>query len=153
MSGPTAASAVTVRRARTLAQAYRRFGEVDAGTSPLYEHMAIAVSESDEALRAIEAAPAGKRSTSAVRQLSISTSIASASPTATDNRWATRGRRSSCRARSSETGPSRRGRRSATAAPLATARSAWPCRPIGAARRGDRALLVRRPLAGVGGDS
>jgi hypothetical protein len=41
---------------------YRHFGEVDAaGTSPLYEHVAIALSESDEALRAIEAAPARRR--------------------------------------------------------------------------------------------
>ena len=39
-----------------------RFGEVDAaGTSPLYERVAVALSESDEALRAIEAAPARKR--------------------------------------------------------------------------------------------
>jgi hypothetical protein len=45
-----------------LAQVYRRFGEVDAvGTSPLYERVAVALSESDEALRAIEAAPARKR--------------------------------------------------------------------------------------------
>jgi hypothetical protein len=41
---------------------YRRFGEVDAaGTSALYERVAIALSESDEALRAIETAPARKR--------------------------------------------------------------------------------------------
>jgi hypothetical protein len=41
---------------------YRRFGEVDAGeTSPLYERVAVALSESEEALRAIEAAPARKR--------------------------------------------------------------------------------------------
>jgi hypothetical protein len=41
---------------------YRHFGEVDAaGTSPLYERVAIALSESDEALRAIEAAPPRKR--------------------------------------------------------------------------------------------
>jgi hypothetical protein len=47
---------------RTLAQAYRRFGEVDAaGGSPLYERVAVALSTSDEALRAIEAAPARKR--------------------------------------------------------------------------------------------
>jgi len=31
---------------------YRRFGEVAAGTSPLYERVAVAVSESGEALRA-----------------------------------------------------------------------------------------------------
>src|SRR3977135_3253648 len=49
-------------RGRTLAQVYRHFGEVDAAeTSPLYEHVAVALSESDEALRAIEAAPARKR--------------------------------------------------------------------------------------------
>jgi hypothetical protein len=41
---------------------YRRFGEVDAAeTSPLYARVAVALSESDEALRAIKAAPAGKR--------------------------------------------------------------------------------------------
>jgi hypothetical protein len=51
-----------VARARTLAQVYRHFGEVDAaGTSPLYERVAVALSESEEALRAIEAAPARKR--------------------------------------------------------------------------------------------
>lgn len=49
-------------RARTLAQVYRRFGEVDAaGTSPLYERVAVALGESDEALRAIETVPARKR--------------------------------------------------------------------------------------------
>ncbi len=49
-------------RARTLAQVYRHFGEVDAAeTSPLYEAVAVALSESGEALRAIEAAPARKR--------------------------------------------------------------------------------------------
>jgi hypothetical protein len=48
--------------ARTLAQAYRHFGEADAaGTSPLYERLAVALSESGEALRAIETAPARKR--------------------------------------------------------------------------------------------
>jgi hypothetical protein len=40
---------------------YRHFGEVDAETSPLYERVAAALSESGEALRAIEAAPARKR--------------------------------------------------------------------------------------------
>jgi hypothetical protein len=41
---------------------YRHFGEVDAaGTSPLYERVAVALSESDEALAAIEAAPARKQ--------------------------------------------------------------------------------------------
>ena len=62
MPGPTAASAVPLGRARTLAKVYRHFGEVDAaGTSPLYERVAVALSESGEALRAIEAAPARKR--------------------------------------------------------------------------------------------
>src|SRR3954467_10362431 len=45
----------------TLAAVYRRFGEVDAGASPLYQRVAVALSESGEALRAIEAAPARKR--------------------------------------------------------------------------------------------
>src|SRR5215467_11733767 len=62
MPAPTAGSAVPVGRARTLTHVYRHFGEVDAvGTSPLYERVAVALSESDEALRAIEAAPARKR--------------------------------------------------------------------------------------------
>ena len=47
--------------ARTLAQVYRHFGEAAAGTSPLYERVAVALSGSDEALRAVEAAPARKR--------------------------------------------------------------------------------------------
>ena len=48
--------------ARTLAQQYRHFGEVEAaGTSPLYERVAVALSESDEALRALEAVPARRR--------------------------------------------------------------------------------------------
>jgi hypothetical protein len=48
--------------ARTLAELYRRFGEVEAaGTSPLYERVAVALSESAEALRAVEAAPARRR--------------------------------------------------------------------------------------------
>jgi len=51
MPGPTAGSAVPVGRARTLAQVYRHFGEVDAaGTSPLYERVAVALSESNAAL-------------------------------------------------------------------------------------------------------
>jgi hypothetical protein len=51
-----------VGKARTLAEVYRHFGEVDAaGTSPLYERVAVALSESGEALRAIEAVPARKR--------------------------------------------------------------------------------------------
>src|ERR671930_2200153 len=62
MPSPTAGSAAPVRETRTLAQTYRRFAEVDAAeTSPLYERVAVALSESDEALRAIEAAPARRR--------------------------------------------------------------------------------------------
>jgi hypothetical protein len=62
MAGPTAGSAAPAGRARTLAEVYRHFGDVDAaGTSPLYERVAVALSESGEALRAIEAAPARKR--------------------------------------------------------------------------------------------
>ena len=48
--------------ARSLAQVYRRFAEADhPDASPLCKHVALALSESDEALRAIEAAPARKR--------------------------------------------------------------------------------------------
>jgi hypothetical protein len=62
MQGPTAGSAGPGGRARTLAEVYRHFGEVDAAAaSPLYECVAVALSESGEALRAIEAAPARKR--------------------------------------------------------------------------------------------
>lgn len=47
---------------RTLAQVYRHFGEAQAAkTSPVYAHLAVALSESDDALRAIEGAPAGTR--------------------------------------------------------------------------------------------
>src|SRR5690349_19013300 len=62
MPGPTAAGAAPAGRARTLTQMYRRFAEVNlAGTSPLYERVAVALSESAEALRAIETAPARRR--------------------------------------------------------------------------------------------
>ncbi|MER5216702.1 hypothetical protein ABT063_40765 [Streptomyces sp. NPDC002838] len=41
---------------------HRHFGEVDAAeTSSLYERVAVALSESDEALRAIEAARLARR--------------------------------------------------------------------------------------------
>ena len=46
---------------RTLASVYRAFGEVDAAGAPLYERVAVALSESEEALRAIESAPARRR--------------------------------------------------------------------------------------------
>ena len=62
MPGRSTGSAVSAGAGRTLAQVYRRFGEVDAaGTSPLYERVAVALSESGKALRAIETAPARKR--------------------------------------------------------------------------------------------
>jgi hypothetical protein len=62
MPGPTAARALPVGRARTLAQVYRHVGEVEAAdTSPLYQRVAVALSASEEALGAIEAAPAGRR--------------------------------------------------------------------------------------------
>jgi len=48
--------------ARALGQVYRRFAEADhSDASPLYNRVALALSESDAALRAIEAAPARKR--------------------------------------------------------------------------------------------
>jgi hypothetical protein len=40
---------------------YRRFGEADGETSPLYQRVAVALSESETALRAIQTAPACKR--------------------------------------------------------------------------------------------
>jgi hypothetical protein len=49
-----------VRRTRTTAEVYRRFGEVDAAGT-LYEAVAVALSGSAEALRAIETVPARKR--------------------------------------------------------------------------------------------
>jgi len=59
---PARVSTTDREPARTLAEVYRRFGEVDAaGTSPLYERVAVALSESGEAMRAIETAPARKR--------------------------------------------------------------------------------------------
>jgi hypothetical protein len=45
----------------TLAQRYRRFGEVDARASPLSQRVALALSGSEDALRAIGAAPPRKR--------------------------------------------------------------------------------------------
>jgi hypothetical protein len=52
----------TAARPRPLAEVYRRFAEVDAApTSPLYAAIALALSDSTEALQAIESAPAGKR--------------------------------------------------------------------------------------------
>lgn len=49
-------------RNRTLAEVYRHFGEVEAGeASPLYRRVAVALSESGEALRAIETAPTRQR--------------------------------------------------------------------------------------------
>jgi hypothetical protein len=53
---------MAVGSARTLSEVYRHFGEVDvAGSSALYERVAIGLSESDDALRAIENAPPLKR--------------------------------------------------------------------------------------------
>jgi hypothetical protein len=49
-----------VGRARTLAQVYRHFGEA-SGTSPLHQRIAVALSRSEQALSALEAAPPRKR--------------------------------------------------------------------------------------------
>ncbi|WP_156740158.1 DUF2332 domain-containing protein [Occultella aeris] len=46
---------------RTLAEVYRRFAEDDGGASPLNRRVAVAVSQSSAALRAVEGAPARKR--------------------------------------------------------------------------------------------
>jgi hypothetical protein len=49
-------------RSRSLAETYRRFAQADArGTSPLYARVALAVAESDAALRAVQALPARRR--------------------------------------------------------------------------------------------
>ncbi len=49
-------------RAHTLAEVYRSFGAADtAGTSPLHARIAVAVSGSDDALRAVAAVPARRR--------------------------------------------------------------------------------------------
>ena len=59
--GPVSGSAAAAPRGgvRTPAQVYRRFGEVDAArTSPLYAHLAVALSASTEAMRAIGTANA-----------------------------------------------------------------------------------------------
>ncbi|TDX02554.1 DUF2332 domain-containing protein [Kribbella sp. VKM Ac-2566] len=54
-------------RGRPLAQAYRRFGEGDGlKISPLHARMAIALSESPDALRVIESAPARRRHPTAI---------------------------------------------------------------------------------------
>src|SRR3954466_8108653 len=58
----TAGSAAPVGGARALAQVYRRFAEAAAvEASPLYRRVALALSASDEVLRAIGAAPARRR--------------------------------------------------------------------------------------------
>ena len=49
-----------------LAEVYRRFGESVAATSPLYERVALALSGSEEALRAIAAAPSRRRNPTAI---------------------------------------------------------------------------------------
>ena len=49
-----------------LAEVYRRFGESAAATSPLYERVALALSGSEEALRAIAAAPSRRRNPTAI---------------------------------------------------------------------------------------
>jgi hypothetical protein len=49
-----------------LAEVYRRFGEAVAATSPLYERVARALSGSEEALRAIAAAPSRRRNPTAI---------------------------------------------------------------------------------------
>ncbi|MGW7679880.1 DUF2332 domain-containing protein [Kribbella sp. NPDC054772] len=60
---PTAQGSKPERHGRSLAQIYRRFAESDASkTSPLSTRIALALSESDEALAVIETASPRKRS-------------------------------------------------------------------------------------------
>ncbi|WP_198681860.1 DUF2332 domain-containing protein [Kribbella rubisoli] len=62
MPRPSAGTASATSKNSKLAQTYRRFAEVDAPKiSPLYERIARAMSESPEALHAIETAPTRKR--------------------------------------------------------------------------------------------
>ena len=62
MPEPITGGAGPEGRGRTLAQAYRRFGEArSAGKSPLDAHVALALAGSDAALRALEAVPARQR--------------------------------------------------------------------------------------------
>jgi hypothetical protein len=62
MAGRTETGAAPATAPRTLAEVYRRFAEAEAaGTSPLHERVALAVSRSDGALRAIGALPARSR--------------------------------------------------------------------------------------------
>src|SRR5689334_2775024 len=59
---PAGRAAYPARVSRTDREPARTLAEVDAaGTSPLYERVAVALSESGEAMRAIETAPARKR--------------------------------------------------------------------------------------------
>ncbi|MFR9802990.1 DUF2332 domain-containing protein [Pseudonocardia sp. RS010] len=67
MPGADRRSVGPAGRAGPLARTYRRFGEADAGgVSPLYGCVAVALSECDEALRAIETAPARRRHPAAI---------------------------------------------------------------------------------------
>src|SRR5580693_8702032 len=93
MPAPIAGPAAPPARARTLAQVYRHFGAVDAaGTSPLYERVALALSESDEALRAIETVPARKRHPTVVLAALHDLALAGRAP-ALATAYAPRGRR------------------------------------------------------------
>lgn len=68
-----------------LAQRYRRFAELEAAKiSPLYERIALAVSESDEALRAIETAPARKRNPALVLAALHNLALSGQAPTLAD---------------------------------------------------------------------
>ena len=69
-------------RARTLAEAYRRFAETEAaGTSPLHQRVARAVSASGEALRMLEAASARARRPAVVLAALHDLALAGRSPT------------------------------------------------------------------------
>ena len=62
MRASSAGSSTPVGRRPTPAEVYRRFGDLDAAkASPLHQRVAVALSESDEAMRALEAVPARKR--------------------------------------------------------------------------------------------
>jgi len=119
--------------ARTLAQVYRHFGEVDAaGTSPLYERVAVALSESGEALRAIEAAPARKRHPTVILAALQDLALAGRAPAL-----------AAAYAGDTDTGRSPRLR--------PQHHRPGGVRRVGCAGRGHWPLLVAGPLAGVAG--
>ncbi|MGY1830487.1 DUF2332 domain-containing protein [Geodermatophilus sp. SYSU D01180] len=66
MPGPTSGAATSGSRSRGPEAAYRKSGEGVAAKSPLYERLAVALGGSDDALRALGALPARRRTPAVV---------------------------------------------------------------------------------------